>query len=70
MHIEKVNGHTHIYLDRAALSPIIAFIPNLQPVMEGIPNFSPMLYDSYLVPLYDNWSIITKLDLGLDLVDN
>ena len=70
MHIEKVNGHTHIYLDRAALSPIIAFIPNLQPVMEGIPNFGPMLYDSYLVPLYDNWSIITKLDLGLDLVDN
>lgn len=70
MHIEKVNRHTHIYLDRAALSPIIAFIPNLQPVMEGIPNFGPMLYDSYLVPLYDNWSIITKLDLGLDLVDN
>ena len=70
MHIEKVNGHTHIYLDRAALSPIIAFIPNLQPVMEGIPNFGPMLYDSYLGPLYDNWSIITKLDLGLDLVDN
>ncbi len=70
MHIEKVNGHTHIYLDRAALSPIIAFIPNLQPVMEGIPNFGSMLYDSYLVPLYDNWSIITKLDLGLDLVDN
>ena len=70
MHIEKVNGHTHIYMDRAALSPIIAFIPNLQPVMEGIPNFGPMLYDSYLVPLYDNWSIITKLDLGLDLVDN
>lgn len=70
MHIEKVNGHTHIYLDRTALSPIIAFIPNLQPVMEGIPNFGPMLYDSYLGPLYDNWSIITKLDLGLDLVDN
>ena len=70
MHIEKVNGHTHIYLDRAALNPIIAFIPNLQPVMEGIPNFGPMLYDSYLCPLYDNWSIITKLDLGLDLVDN
>lgn len=70
MHIEKVNGHTHIYLDRAALNPIIAFIPNLQPVMEGIPNFGPMLYDSYLGPLYDNWSIITKLDLGLDLVDN
>ena len=69
MHIEKVNGHTHIYLDRAALNPIIAFIPNLQPVMEGIPNFGPMLYDSYLGPLYDNWSIITKLDLGLDLVD-
>lgn len=70
MHIEKVNGHTHMYLDRAALSPIIAFIPNLQPIMEGIPNFGPMLYDSYLGPLYDNWSIITKLDLGLDLVDN
>lgn len=70
MHIEKADGHTHLYLDRAALSPIIAFIPNLQPIMEGIPNFGPMLYDSYLGPLYDNWSIITKLDLGLDLVDN
>ena len=52
-----------------ALSPLIAFIPHLQPVMEGIPNFGPMLYNSYLGPLYDNWSIITQLDLGLDLTD-
>lgn len=69
MQIEKENGHTHIYLNREALSPLIAFIPNLQPVMEGIPNFGPMLYNSYLGPLYDNWSIITQLDLGLDLTD-
>ena len=67
MQIEKENGHTHIYLNREALSPLIAFIPHLQPVMEGIPNFGPMLYNSYLGPLYDNWSIITQLDLGLDL---
>ena len=67
--IEKENGHTHIYLNREALSPLIAFIPHLQPVMEGIPNFGPMLYNSYLGPLYDNWSIITQLDLGLDLTD-
>lgn len=69
MQIEKENGHTHIYLNREALTPLIAFIPNLQPVMEGIPNFGPMLYNSYLGPLYDNWSIITQLDLGLDLTD-
>lgn len=69
MQIEKENGHTHIYLNREALSPLIAFIPHLQPVMEGIPNFGPMLYNSYLGPLYDNWSIITQLDLGLDLID-
>ena len=69
MQIEKENGHTHIYLYREALSPLIAFIPHLQPVMEGIPNFGPMLYNSYLGPLYDNWSIITQLDLGLDLTD-
>ena len=69
MQIEKENGHTHIYLNREALSPLIAFIPNLQPVMEGIPNFGPMLYNSYLGPLYANWSIITQLDLGLDLTD-
>ena len=69
MQIEKENGHTHIYLNREALSPLIAFIPNLQPVMEGIPNFGPMLYNSYLGQLYDNWSIITQLDLGLDLTD-
>ena len=69
MQIEKDNGHTHIYLNREALSPLIAFIPHLQPVMEGIPNFGPMLYNSYLGPLYDNWSIITQLDLGLDLTD-
>ena len=67
--IEKENEHTHIYLNREALSPLIAFIPHLQPVMEGIPNFGPMLYNSYLGPLYDNWSIITQLDLGLDLTD-
>ena len=69
MQIEKENGHTHIYLNREALSPLIAFIPHLQPVMEGIPNFGPMLYNSYLGSLYDNWSIITQLDLGLDLTD-
>ena len=69
MQIEKENGHTHIYLNREALSPLIAFIPHLQPVMEGIPNFGPMLYNSYLGPLYDTWSIITQLDLGLDLTD-
>ena len=69
MQIEMENGHTHIYLNREALSPLIAFIPHLQPVMEGIPNFGPMLYNSYLGPLYDNWSIITQLDLGLDLTD-
>lgn len=69
MRIEKENGHTHIYLNREALSPLIAFIPNLQPAMEGIPNFGPMLYNSYIGPLYDNWSIITQLDLGLDLTD-
>ena len=69
MQIEKENGHTHIYLNREALSPLIAFIPHLQPVMEGIPNFGQMLYNSYLGPLYDNWSIITQLDLGLDLTD-
>lgn len=33
MQIEKENGHTHIYLNREALSPLIAFIPHLQPVM-------------------------------------
>ena len=69
MQIEKENGHTHIYLNREALSPLIAFIPHLQPVMEGIPNFGPMLYNSYIGPLYDNWSIITQLDLGFDLTD-
>lgn len=69
MQIEKENGHTHIYLNKEALSPLIAFIPHLQPVMEGIPNFGPMLYNSYLGPLYDNWAIITQLDLGLDLTD-
>lgn len=69
MQIEKENGHTHIYLNKEALSPLIAFIPNLQPAMEGIPNFGPMLYNSYIGPLYDNWSIITQLDLGLDLTD-
>lgn len=69
MQIEKENGHTHIYLNREALSPLIAFIPNLQPAMEGIPNFGLMLYNSYIGPLYDNWSIITQLDLGLDLRD-
>lgn len=69
MQIEKENEHTHIYLNREALSPLIAFIPHLQPVMEGIPNFGPMLYNSYIGPLYDNWSIITQLDLGLDLTD-
>lgn len=68
MQIEKENGHTHIYLNREALSPH-SLHPHLQPVMEGIPNFGPMLYNSYLGPLYDNWSIITQLDLGLDLTD-
>ena len=52
MQMEKKDGHTYLYVTKDALTPFIPFLPSLEPLMAGIPNFGPMLFDSYIMPLY------------------
>ena len=70
MQMEKKDGHTYLYVTKDALTPFIPFLPSLEPLMAGIPNFGPMLFDSYIMPLYKGWSTITKLHIGIDLTVN
>ena len=70
MQMEKKDRHTYLYVTKDALTPFIPFLPSLEPLMAGIPNFGPMLFDSYIMPLYKGWSTITKLHIGIDLTVN
>lgn len=70
MHTEQRDGHTYLYLTKESLTPFISLLPNLEPVMAGIPNFGSMLYESYILPLYEGWHLISKLNIGLELTAN
>lgn len=70
MHLEQKDGHTFLCLTKEALTPFIGLLPSLESVMSGIPNFGPMLYENYILPLYEGWPLITKLNIGLDLTAN
>lgn len=70
MHLEEKDGKTCVYLTKEALDPFIPFLPALGPMMEGIPNFGPMLFDQYIMAIYNGWSTISKLNIGLELTSN
>ena len=53
MNIEKVDGHTHLYLDKATLQPILDMIPSLVPIIinmlpESTDDFSKMMLVQFL----------------------
>ena len=73
MNIEKVDGHTHLYLDKATLQPILDMIPSLVPIIinmlpESTDDFSKMMLESLLNQFADAWSNAQKFNIGLDLV--
>lgn len=66
MHFEQKAGNTYICLTKDTLTPFINFLPSLETMMADIPLGS-MLFNSYVMPLYVGWPLITKLNIGLDL---
>lgn len=70
MHQEQIDGNTYLSITKDTLTPFINFLPSLEPLMADIPLGS-MLFNSYVMPLYVGWPLITKLNIGLGLlVDN
>ena len=73
MNMEKVDGHTHLYLDKATLQPILDMIPSLVPIIinmlpESTDDFSKMMLEGLLNQFADAWSNAQKFNIGLDLV--
>ena len=73
INIEKVDGHTHLYLDKATLQPILDMSPSLVPIIinmlpESTDDFSKMMLESLLNQFADAWSNAQKFNIGLDLV--
>lgn len=70
MHFEQKDGNTYLCLTKDTLTPFINFLPSLETMIADIPLGS-MLFDSYVMPLYVGWPLISKLNIGLSLqVDN
>lgn len=68
MHIDKVEGNTRIYIGKEVLTPLVNFLPNLEPSFASIP-MGQMLYGLYITPLVEAWYQITKLDVGIGLTE-
>lgn len=66
MHLEQNDGKTYLCLTKDTLTPFIGFLPSLEPLLAEIP-LGAMLFNSYVMPLYVGWPLITKLNIGLDL---
>lgn len=73
MNIESVDGHTHLYLDKATLQPILDMIPSLVPViLDMLPastdEFSKIMLSSLLNQFAADWRASEIFNIGLDLV--
>lgn len=66
MHFEQKDGNTYLCLTKDTLTPFINFLPSLETMMADIPLGS-MLFNSYVMPLYVGWPLISKLNIGLEL---
>lgn len=66
MQMEQKNGNTCLYITKEVLTPFISFLPSLEPLMADIP-LGTMLFNSYVMPLYVGWPMISKLNIGLEL---
>lgn len=75
MHIDRAEGHTHLYLDVVALQPVLDMLPGLIPVIinllpESTDAFAKAMLKSMLTGFFEDWSTAQKFNLGLDLVPN
>lgn len=67
MHLNNANGHTHIYVDKAVLTPFINLLSGMIPTLEAIPTFGELLVTGYVKPIVKAWPVIKTLNIGLDL---
>ena len=67
MHLDNANGHTHIYVDKAVLTPFINLLSGMIPTLEAIPTFGELLVTGYVKPIVKAWPVIKTLNIGLDL---
>lgn len=73
MNIEKVDGHTHLYLDKATIQPVLDIIPSLIPMIinmlpESTDDFSKTMLEGLLKQFANDWGNAQKFNIGLDLV--
>lgn len=73
MNIERVEGHTHLYLDKETMQPLLDMIPSLVPVIinmlpESTDAFAKAMLESLLTQFATDWSNAQKFNIGLDLV--
>ena len=73
MNIERVEGHTHLYLDKETIQPLLDMIPSLVPVIinmlpESTDAFAKAMLESLLTQFATDWSNAQKFNIGLDLV--
>lgn len=79
MHIEVVDGHTHIYADKETLLPLLKLLPDITPIVlnllkEKIPENVQGLVISMLEGMLNDWAVdwpaSQRFNIGLDLVPN
>lgn len=75
MNLERVDNHTHLYLDKATIQPILDMIPGLVPVIinmlpESTDAFSKMMLENLLNQFANDWGSAEKFNIGLDLIPN
>lgn len=75
MNIEKADGHTHLYLDKVTMQPILDMIPSLVPIIinmlpESTDDFSKMMLETLLNQFAGDWGNSEKFNIELDLVPN
>lgn len=66
MLLEQKDGNTYLCITKDTLAPFIGYLPSLEPLLAEIP-LGAMLFNSYVMPLYVGWPLITKLNIGLEL---
>lgn len=66
MQMEQKEGSMCLCLTKDTLTPFINLLPSLEPLLADIPLGS-ILFNSYVMPLYVGWPLISKLNIGLEL---
>lgn len=69
LNVEVKDGHTYIYLDKEALTPIMNDLPKFIPTIKEL---NPMGMGSMIVNILtgisSSWKYVDRFDLGLDLI--